>query len=311
MSGGLTSRMTSSNIVTSSHPTTFRGTIAGVSAVGCWTTVAAFMSASKGVHPLLYAGIEYFLGAILLFALTRVRGEKIRPAIAGIPSWFLILGSLLFTLQAVAAVAAFQFAPPLEALMFHYQWPMLVVVFTSIALGKKLHGHHYVAVAFGLSGLLVTLLGRGLDLASFSYAPGLLWAIVSSCTWSLYSALAARQSNVNMTSLGVFFLVGSVICLALWAVILGTPLAEGRLMAIATLGGFVSMLGYVLWDYGMRTGNTQMIGITSFLIPILSSFVLVISGQGRFTPLLLLALGLVMIGISIAKYGDSILNSNK
>lgn len=82
-------------------------------------------------------------------------------------------------------------------------------------------------------------------------------------------------------------------------------------MAIATLGGFVSMLGYVLWDYGMRTGNTQMIGITSFLIPILSSFVLVISGQGRFTPLLLLALGLVMIGISIAKYGDSILNSNK
>lgn len=289
---------------------TLQGTLAGGAAVACWAVVASFMVAAKGVHPVLFMAIENLAGLVMVMSYLRYQGISVRAELSQAPRWFLILGSILFSIQGAASVAAFQFAPPIEALLVHYQWPMLVVIFTALATGKKLPPSSILALGFGLAGLFTLVIGRGLDLASLNYAPGLFWALVSSYTWSFYSTLAARQPKLGLATLAVFFGCGGLLCIGLWALWLDAPMppTNDRLL-IALVGGSISMLGYILWDYGMKRGNTQIIGTASFLIPVLSALVLVLTGQGQFTPLLLVALALVMTGITFARFGFSFLKS--
>ena len=62
-------------------------------------------------------------------------------------------------------------------------------------------------------------------------------------------------------------------------------------------------LGYAMWDFGMKHGNAQLIGVASFLTPVLSAIYLVLLGQAALTIYLALALVLVVAGIGIARFG--------
>lgn len=285
---------------------TFRGTFAGICAVLCWSATALLASATKGANPFLVIAIQASIGFLIIYTRTLIYGEGVRASLSGIPRWFLIAGSLLFCAQEVATIAAFQYAPPLEALLVHYQWPMLVVVLTSIALGHRLRWFHFVAMMFGLAGIVAMLLGNGLDLTAFNFSWGLLWAVFSCVTWSVYSALSARCPDVNTTGLGIFFLSSAALSCLIWLVGFGAPLPPLSKVLVAALAGFVIMPGYILWDYGMKNGNTQLIAITSYFIPVLSALVLVIAGKSEFTVFLGAGLLLVMLGVLVARFGDRI-----
>jgi drug/metabolite transporter (DMT)-like permease len=283
--------------------TLLKGTAAGITTVFLWSSAASFITAAHGVQPFLYYGTEMLIG-FLIFALRWTWAKRDpRPALRRVPPWYVLAGIFGIGFQGVAWVAAIQHAPPLEALLFIYQWPLLVVVFTALALKKPLQRHHFFALALGACGIVTVLVGRGMDLGQFSLTVGHVYGLVAALAWSLFSALCARNPQVGPDGLALALLAGGIVNLLIWIFGFGMPMPPLHGFLVCLTASVVIMPGYMFWDYGVKTGDSRLIGFASFLIPVLSSIMLILTGQARFNFYILLALLIVMTGLGVARFG--------
>ena len=56
---------------------------------------------------------------------------------------------------------ALRFAPPAEAGLLNYLWPLLIVLFSSLLPGERLAPHHIIGALLGLAGTVVLFAGNG------------------------------------------------------------------------------------------------------------------------------------------------------
>ena len=63
---------------------------------------------------------------------------------------------------------ALRFAPPAEAGLLNYLWPLLIVLFSSFLPGERLARHHIVGALLGLAGTVLLFTGN----SGGGFAPG-------------------------------------------------------------------------------------------------------------------------------------------
>ena len=63
---------------------------------------------------------------------------------------------------------ALRFAPPAEAGLLNYLWPLLIVLFSSLLPGERLAPHHVIGALLGLAGTVLLFAGN----SSGGFAPG-------------------------------------------------------------------------------------------------------------------------------------------
>lgn len=281
-----------------------RGTVAGMTAILLWSTTAAIVVSAPGVDPFLYIGIGHLIGFGLFLLKWLWQRHNPWPELRRVPLWYLVAGLAGIAIHELTWVAALQQAPPMEATLIIYLWPLLVVVFTTLALRRKLSWAHGVGCACGLAGLIVMFMGRGLDFARFSLQSGHWLAMLCALSWALYSALSARQKQFGTNILGAIFFISGCLNLLYWHGVLNAPPAPVHSLLVVVVSAVPLYGAYMLWDYAMKYGDSQLVGMTSFLTPVLSALCLVTIGTVGLTPQLVGALTLVMLGIGCAKYGQ-------
>lgn len=279
------------------------GTAGGITAVFIWSLTAPIVASAVGVDPFLYVGLGDGVGALVFIAMWIARRHNPLPELKTVPVWLYLLGILGIGGHNLTWVAALQQAPPLEATLIIYTWPLLVVILTTISLGQRFRWFHAVAGVLGLAGIVALLLGKGLAVGTFHLMPGHLWAMISAVSWAVFSAMAARYPATSSNFLGVIFFASAVINGSIWLFFLGAPPAPvSSLLLVGTASIFFS-LAYAMWDFGMKQGNAQLIGVISFLTPVLTAVYLVLLGKAELTTYLFASLLLVVSGIGVAKYG--------
>lgn len=282
------------------------GTTGGVAAVFIWSMTAPIVASAVGVDPFLYVGLGDGVGALVFIAMWILRGQNPLPELKKVPLWLYLLGVIGIGGHNLTWVAALQQAPPLEATLIIYTWPLLVVVLTTISLGQRLRWFHAVAGVLGLAGIVTLLVGKGLAVGDFQLMPGHFWAVISAVTWAVFSAMAARYPSSSSNFLGVIFGASALINGSVWLFALGAPPAPvSSILTVASASIFFA-LAYAMWDFGMKQGNAQLIGVVSFLTPVLTAIYLVALGIAELTPYLVLSLLLVVVGIGVAKYGEKL-----
>src|SRR5690606_925131 len=99
-------------------------------------------------------------------------------------AWLLGVGG--FFGYHVAYFIALQNAPPAEASLICFLWPLLVVLFSAFLPGHRLAWYHVAGGVLGFAG--AALLVTGGDLAfQWEYWPGYLAALCCALIWSGYS----------------------------------------------------------------------------------------------------------------------------
>lgn len=291
--------------------TTKSATFAGLLSVLFWSMSAVIIFFSKGVHPFLFAGFEHFIGFLCFCAIWIVRKENPIPILKSIPAWFYGIATMGVVLHTLTWIVSIRSVPPLEATLIIYTWPLMVVIFTSISLKEKLYWFHYAACVIGFLGIFFMLSHKGLSLSEFSFKRGHVLAIICALSWSIYSAVAARQKHLNSYIYAVVYIVSAIVNTSIWLIVYEAPKPNFISMFIITCVGITSTIGYILWDYGMKRGDSRLIGTASFLTPVLSTSFLILAGQGAFDYRTVLSLCLVMSGIFLVKYGPKFFQKNK
>ena len=200
--------------------------------------------------------------------------------LSGACPWTLALGVYgLFGFHFLLFIAL-RHAPPVQANLVNYLWPLGMVVLAPLLLpGMRLTLRHALAAGIGFAGAALAITGgRPVEV---ELAWGYLPALGSAFVWASYSLLTQREPPFSTSAIGLFALVSGT--LSLLCHVLLEPPAQVRsedwpallLMGLGPLGA-----AFYLWDAALKQGNPQQIGLLSFLTPLLSTLLLLwSSGQ--------------------------------
>jgi drug/metabolite transporter (DMT)-like permease len=191
--------------------------------------------------------------------------------------------------------AALALAPPVEANLLNYLWPLLVVLLSAPILGLPLGPRRLAGVAMGFAGCAL-LVGPG---ASFppGAALGFLCAAGSALVWALYSVTSRRMAAVPTEAVAGFCLATAALSGLAHLLFEATVAPDWRQwLAVLLLGAGPVGAAFFLWDIGMKRGDPRLLGTLGYATPVASTLLLVAAGEGAFTWRVAAAVALVAGG---------------
>lgn len=254
-----------------------------------WSTVAWLSLMLRHVPPFLLVGLALLIGAgVGLARVADWRAATPRLLALGVYGLF-GFHFFLFT--------ALRLAPPIEANLVNYLWPLLIVVLAPLIVpGVSLTARHVVAGLLGFAGAALLATGGGIAIRS-EHLPGYACALASALIWSTYSLLTRRLGDFPTGTVGAFCAVSgllSLVCHAAWEA--PVTLVAADWAWIAALGVFPLGLAFFTWDAAMKRGDPRMIGTLSYLTPLLSTAWLALSGQGSLGLVSVIAMAFIVGG---------------
>ena len=275
-------------------------TAIGFTAVLLWSSLAFLTAASGDVPPFELLALTFWIGGLAGVALWAFRPKAARAIVQPWPVYLLGVGGL-FGYHA-AYFIALRNAPPVEAGLINYLWPLLIVVFSALLPGEKLKWQHIAGCLLALAGAaLVVTRGQGFSLDP-RYLPGYAAALFAAVAWGIYSVLSRRFAHVPSDAITGFCLATAVLATIVHLAIEPTvwPANAWQWAAIIGLGlGPVGVAFYV-WDIGVKRGDIQVLGAASYSAPLLSTAILVLTGYAAYSNILLLACLLITGGALLA-----------
>ena len=191
--------------------------------------------------------------------------------------WWALAG--LFGYHALYFLAL-RFAPPAEAGLLNYLWPLLIVLFSASLPGERLAPHHILGALLGLAGTVVLFAGN--RLASFAplQLPGLLAAFVAAFVWAAYSVMSRKLKSVPTDAVAGFCLATALLAALVHGLVEDTawPQSSPQWLAVAALGIGPVGAAFYAWDIGMKRGDIRVLGAASYATPLLSTLFLVLAG---------------------------------
>ena len=124
--------------------------------------------------------------------------------------WLLGVGGL-FGYHALY-FAALQLAPPAEANLVNYLWPLLIVLLAAPLAGERLGWSHILGAVLGFSGVALLAFGRGLHFTG-DHLSGYALALGCAVTWSLYSVLSRRFGETPTDAIAAFCAASAMLSL--------------------------------------------------------------------------------------------------
>jgi len=256
-----------------------RSNLLALGAIVLWTSLATLGLLLRHVPPFLLTGLALLVGSLIALPLSGFKLTQWR-----VPPSTLALGVYGLFGYHFLLFLAFRHAPPVQANLVNYLWPLLMVVLAPLFLpGLTLKTLHVVAALLGFAGAaLVILGGSGSTVPGQSgWAWGYVPALASAFVWASYSLMTRRVATFPTAAIGSFALVSgllALLCHVLLEPAVRLSLRDAVLIGVMGMGPLGA--AFYLWDKALKTGNAQHIGLLSYLTPLLSTCTLLAaSGQ--------------------------------
>jgi drug/metabolite transporter (DMT)-like permease len=256
-------------------------TLIGLTAILMWSLLAALTVATGKIPAFQLAAMTFTIGA-LVGPLTWIgRPEAVRALRQRPVVWIVGVGGL-FGYHALYFLAL-RFAPPAEAGLLNYLWPLLIVLFSSLLPGERLAPHHIVGALLGLAGTVLLFAGNSDSSFAPRQLPGLIAAFVAAFVWAAYSVMSRKLKTVPTDAVAGFCAATALLAATAHRLVEATvwPETPVQWLAIAALGVGPVGAAFYAWDIGMKRGDIRVLGAASYATPLLSTAFLILAGFAR------------------------------
>jgi drug/metabolite transporter (DMT)-like permease len=272
----------------------------GASAVLLWATLALLTTLTGAVPPFQLVAMAFGIAFLLALGAWLVRGEPVMRHLRQ-PARVWALGIAGLFGYHFFYFMALRNAPPVEASLINYLWPLLIVLFSALLPGERLRWFHVLGALAGLAGTVLLIAGGGAAGFAGAHWPGYLAAFACAFVWSGYSVLSRRFGQVPTDAVGGF--CGATALLAFFCHRLFETTvwpAGGQWLAVLALGLGPVGAAFFVWDHGVKRGDIKALGAFAYAAPLLSTILLVAFGQGSATWRIAVACVLITGGAALA-----------
>ena len=244
-------------------------------AIALWASLASLGVSLTHIPPFLLTGITLIIGSVPAWPFVLRDPSQWR-----IPMRTLALGVYGLFAYHFLLFIALRHAPPVEANLVNYLWPLFIVVLAPVVLpGVALRVPHVMAALLGFGGAAIAIVG-GRELSG-TLAWGYIPAAAAAFIWATYSLMTKRVTAFPTTAIGLFGLVSgalSLLCHVLLEPSVTLQARDWSLLAVLGLGPLGG--AFYLWDKALKLGDARHIGILSYITPLASTTLLiVVSGR--------------------------------
>ena len=279
-------------------------TLIGFGAVVLWSGLALLTALSGETPPFELAALTFSVGGVSGLIYAAARG-RLAALVQPWRVWAVGIGGL-FGYHALY-FAALRRAPPADASLIAYLWPLLIVLFSAVLPGERLKARHVIGAVLGFAGAATLFLSKG---ASFAAAgatalTGYGLALCCAFVWSGYSVLSRRLKGAPTEAVAGFCLATAALAAICHTAFERTVVPSDAVQWLAILGLGVGPVGlaFYVWDYGVKHGDIKMLGVAAYAAPVLSTLILVAAGVAPATAALALASALIVAGAVVASRG--------
>src|SRR5712675_245707 len=275
-------------------------TLIGLTAILMWSLLAVLTVATGKIPAFQLAAMTFAIGA-LVGSLTWIGRPDAIGSLRQQPlAWIVGVGGL-FGYHALYFLAL-RFAPPAEAGLLNYLWPLLIVLFSSLLPGERLARHHIIGALLGLAGTVLLFAGNSTSGFTPGQLPGLFAAFVAAFVWASYSVMSRKLKSVSTDAVAGFCLVTALLAALVHALVEDTlwPDTPAQWLAIAALGVGPVGAAFYAWDIGMKRGDIRVLGAASYATPLLSTGFLILAGYASLSANIAIAAALIAGGGLIA-----------
>ena len=253
-----------------------KATLIGCLAILLWSVLALITTQANLVPPLLLLTLTFGVASILFLVVYVIKGE-LKHSWQQTPKSAMLLCGSAFYLYHFLYFFAFQHAPPVEAGLIAYLWPLLIVLLAGLTTGNTLSWTHLVGaiIAFVGTGIMLQSKGQNITEEINKNYSWLGYAAAFSCAliWSSYSVINRRFQSVPSSSVVWYCLITTLLAGAShllfeeqnWA------LSSSAWLAVLGLGLGPVGVAFFCWDMGVKRGNLSLLGVLSYTAPALST----------------------------------------
>jgi drug/metabolite transporter (DMT)-like permease len=255
-------------------------TLIGLTAILMWSLLAVLTVATGKIPAFQLAAMTFAIGALVGF-LTFIRRPEAIGALRQPPlAWIVGVGGL-FGYHALYFLAL-RFAPPAEAGLLNYLWPLLIVLFSALLPGERLLPHHVIGALLGLVGTVLLFAGSRTGFAP-GQVPGLIAAFIAAFVWAAYSVMSRKLKSVPTDAVAGFCAATALLAALVHGLVEVTvwPETPAQWLAITALGIGPVGAAFYAWDIGMKRGDIRVLGAASYATPLLSTAFLILAGFAR------------------------------
>jgi drug/metabolite transporter (DMT)-like permease len=256
-------------------------TLIGLTAILMWSLLSVLTVATGKIPAFQLAAMTFAIGAVV-GSLTWIGRRDAIGALRQAPLVWIVGVGGLFGYHALYFLAL-RFAPPAEAGLLNYLWPLLIVLFSSFLPGERLAMHHIVGALLGLAGTVLLFVGGGMSGFAPGQLPGLMAAFVAAFVWAVYSVMSRRLKSVPTDAVAGFCLATALLAALVHALVEDTVWPETAMQWLAIIALGVGPVGaaFYTWDVGMKRGDIRVLGAASYATPLLSTSFLILAGFAK------------------------------
>lgn len=240
-----------------------------------WSTLALLTTMTGRVPPFQLVAMSFGIAFAVTLGRWLIQGGELVDRLRWpLPAWLLGVGGL-FGYHCFYFIAL-RSAPPAEASLVNYLWPLLIVLFATLLPGQRLRWWHLAGALSGLIGT-VLLIGNGGPLGfSWAYASGYGAAFACAVIWAAYSVLSRLFAHVPSEAVGAFCGATAILAAGCHLAFEQTVWPQGgQWLAVLAMGLGPVGAAFFAWDIGMKQGDIRTLGAAGYLTPLLSTVLLV------------------------------------
>lgn len=275
-------------------------TLAGFAAILIWSALAVLIVATGAVPPFQLMAMTFAIGALAGAVILTLRRDWTFVAMMPMISWLHGVGGLF--LYHALYFFALRFAPPAQAGLVNYLWPLLIVLMSGLLPGERLRPRHVVGALLGFAGTFILFAGReNFALAARAW-PGYAAAFAAAFIWAGYSVLSRVMMAAPASAMVPFSAVTALLAMLchLAFEVTAWPASFGAWLAMLALGMGPVGIAFQLWQIGMKHGNMRLLGVIAYAAPLLSTGLLIAFGLAAPSMVLIISAALIVSGGLIA-----------
>lgn len=258
---------------------TRKATMIGSISILLWGTLALLTQLTEGqIPPFQLLSMTFFIAFLMMLTRWRLQGSwGTRFARQPWYAWLHGVGGLFG--YHFCYFLAMSSAPAVEVSLLAYLWPLFIVLFAALLPGEHLKKQHSIGAIIALSGCWFLIGGSGEGFSNI-YLKGYLLAFSCSLIWSSYSIIGRMIKHVPTDAVGWFCGVTAILGLIFHLIWEATVWPKTGLHWLGVLGLGLGPVGlaFFTWDYGVKHGNLQLLGVLSYSAPLISTLLLVVAG---------------------------------
>ena len=259
-----------------------RATAIGFISIVLWGMLALLTSLTNGrIPPFQMLAMTFAIAFLLMLGNWWRQGKSGLEYLKQPPlAWLLGVGGLFgYHFLYFLAMAN---APVVEVSLIAYLWPLLIVLLSALLPGEHLSKYHLMGAVLALAGCWV-LIGGGSSGFSSQYLMGYLAALGCAILWAVYSVASRLVKQVPTDAVGWFCGVTALLGLICHLLLETTvwPADWKEWLGVIGLGLGPVGLAFFTWDYGVKHGNLQLLGVLSYAAPLISVVLLILAGKAE------------------------------